>query len=84
MSPSSVIFKLKEIKEKQITESKREAIDRAIKAVEAHDVAMEVSEDGKGSEIYLCPSCDTQVGCMCHGIGNYCPNCGQRLKEPKE
>lgn len=68
----------------KMTGIKRAALDQAIKAVEAHEVAKEIVEDGEGYRGYYCPVCHSFLGCIAHGTGNYCYGCGQKLKAPRE
>jgi len=85
MSPETVVSKLNGLKNwNKMTASKREAIDRAIKAVEMHGVAKEIIEDGEGYREYYCPVCHSFLGFIRHGTGNYCYCCGQKLKAPRE
>lgn len=109
MSPNTVIHKLNELKDQQSRLSKHEAIDRAIKAVEAHEVAKECviiekekpffSDGVQGAvdgtariPIYCCPNCGNNIRIKSFALGihkgnpfpNYCSNCGQKLKAPRE
>ncbi len=101
MNPKAVIDQLSKLRNwNRMTAVKREAIDKAIKAVEAHEVAKECIEKkilytayknvlaGRTeAAIYTCPCCNSKIGYSDHKglvIPNYCPDCGQKLKAPEE
>ena len=90
MSPKSIIYKLNELKDpnrRRLTDSQKEAIDKAIASVERLMVAKEYAIKKDKVIRYLCPACGEFMGFRYSLIKmtfNHCPNCGQKLKLPKE
>ncbi|WP_286144716.1 hypothetical protein [Bacteroides caecimuris] len=90
MSPKSIIYKLNELKElnvRRLTDSQKEALNKAIESVERHRVAKEYDVKQDNVIRYHCPNCSEFMGFRYSIINmpfNYCHNCGQKLRLPKE
>ena len=88
MSPKTIIYKLNELKWKA-RPGRTEVIDKAIEMIKRHAIAKEydVRHRVGASVSYHCPNCGEFIGFEYSLVNmpfNYCYNCGQKLKMPKE
>lgn len=79
MSPKKVIFKLHDMKEEQGKASKREALDVAIKAVEAHEVEKECGVKEETGCLYFKDGPNGGETGKTIILVHCCPTCGEGL-----